>query len=137
MKNIKSFLTAMLICSLSLQLFFYSETYADVKDKIGGSGSSEVQAESSGDNFLIYVAAAAVVGLIAWKVISDRNKKSEIEDADSTQALILKPLQNSNGLAGEVNNLKEKLPVDLFLGVNSSTPLINDRRINFGVKLKF
>lgn len=106
--------------------------------EVPGSGNGTNQTEDSNDNTTtIYIVGGLVVaGILAYALFFKEKKN----DTDTTASL------NSNLIFSEVNDVekfnekmqeyKNKIPVDFFLGVRNNEAVLNDKTYSFGVRIK-
>jgi hypothetical protein len=141
LSNLKQYiLTTLLAISIIL---FSSEIYCQnnlriFEDYGGGSGSSSSQSSNSNDNTFIYVAGGLLVaGVLVYALVLNKDKKTE---SDTTASLNSKLIYSDNNgyrtIDEQINNIKEKIPVDIFLGVKNSSAFLNDKTYLVGLRLK-
>jgi len=130
----------MLIVSI---VFFSSEVFAQsglrVFDEIGGgSGTTSSQSDDSNDDTALYVLGGLVVaGIIVYALVIKKDKKS---DADSTKSpeskLRLSELSDFDSPEYELQKVKDKIPVDIIMGVKNNQAFLNDKTYLLGVRVK-
>lgn len=122
-------------------LLLPSESLAQDKLRIfevPGGGSGTTQTEDSNDNAkTIYIIGGLVVAGILVYALFFKEKKN---DTDTTASL------NSNLIYSDVNDVdtfdkkmqevKDKVPFDFFLGVRNNEAVLNDKTYSFGVRVK-
>ena len=120
----------------------YSQNYLRINDDIGGSGGGSTSQDNNSDNTALYVVAGlAVVGIIAYVVISKKNKSDGEEKSDTTSNL-----KQFNGVdlalgiddfEHELKKIEDKIPVNLILGVRNENAFISDKTYLMGVSVRF
>lgn len=106
--------------------------------EVPGGGSGTTQTEDSNDNTkTIYIIGGLVVAGILVYALFFKEKKN---DTDTTASL------NFNLNYSEVNDIdtfnekmqeiKDKIPVDFFMGVRNNEAVLNDKTYSFGVRVK-
>ncbi|MCW8994344.1 MAG: hypothetical protein OQK77_00875, partial [Psychromonas sp.] len=70
-------------------------------------------------------------------LVLNKDKKTE---SDTTASLNSKLIYSDNNgyrtIDEQINNIKEKIPVDIFLGVKNSSAFLNDKTYLVGLRLK-
>lgn len=117
----------------------YAQSIEQANEDIGG-GSSSTSDGSGSDNTFLYVAAGVIIiGLIVWKVISDK-KKPKTDDntkTDSTKTsskdYFYKNLSNKES---ELQKIRDQMPVELFLGWKTVQQNVPCENFSLGLKFK-
>lgn len=137
-------LTAILI-ALSITFFIpasngYSQSYLRINDKPGGgSGGGSSQVDNSNNTVLYVVGGAIIAGIIVYAIIKKNKEKKEPSDTSATINGL-----NSSSFAAEFDNIehelaktKDKIPVDVFLGIKNNKAFISDKTYLMGVSIRF
>lgn len=132
------------LLSFSLQATFlsqiaYAQSIEQVNEDIGGGGSSTSEGSGSDNTFLYVAAGVIIIGLIVWKVISDK-KKPKTDDntkTDSTKTSLknyfYKDLSNQES---EIQKIRNQMPVELFLGWKTVQQNVPCENLSLGLKFK-
>jgi hypothetical protein len=131
-------LTFILIFSLASPSDLFAQSGLRIYDDIGGGGSNTIPSNDN-DNTFIYVAGGLLIaGIIAYALFVKKDDKTT--EADTTASidsrLIYSETNNSNP-DDKIMKAKDKIPVDLFLGVMNKEGYINDKTYLVGLKLNF
>ncbi|MCW9065454.1 MAG: hypothetical protein OQJ78_04095 [Ignavibacteriaceae bacterium] len=131
-------ITFALILSVAI---FSSDVFAQsglrIFDEIGGGGSSSSQSSDSNDDTALYVVGGLLIaGILVYALVIKKDKKAD-EDTTSSVNSNLK-LSEANGFypAEELQKIKEKIPVDLFLGIRNNEAVMNDKTYLLGFRVK-
>ena len=142
MKNQIRFIIVLLLGIILLDSNGHSQSILRLEDEIGGGGSTSSSQGNSSDNTALYVVGGlAVVGIIAYVVISKSNKKNEKEKPDTSSAL--QQFSGSDLASGfnefeyEYKKVQDKIPVNLILGVRNDRAFVSDKTYLMGVSLRF
>ncbi len=121
-----------------------AQSIENTADKLGaGSGSSSNDSNSGGTTALYILGGAVLVGLLVWKVISDKNKEKEkqTEPQDSvkqkTVALNFRQSLNKYDLKQEIAKAEEKIPVKLYVGIRRESYTLPENSVILGVSYSF
>ena len=131
-------ITIVLIVSISiLSSELYAQNSLRIFDVPGGSGGSTTQSDDSNDDTFLYVAGGLIIaGILVYAlVIKKDNKAKEDTTASLKSNLILSEANDSNS-AEEVQKIKDKIPVDLFLGIRNNEAVMNDKTYLLGFRVK-
>ena len=114
-----SILTMILIFAI---FFLPSVSFAQSNLRIfedpGGSGNSTTQTEESNDNTAIYVVGGLVIGgILLYALVLKPEKKSATDTTASLNSQLIYSEANGFDSAEELQKVKEKIPVDLFIGI--------------------
>lgn len=128
-----------LILTFSSCLVF-SQSVERINENIGG-GSKPVQSESKSNNTVLYIAAGVVVvGLLVWKVLSDRKdaKQKHEGNTDSTKVSLEGVFfKESNEYLTEIKKINDFLPVEVKVGLGEfeREKIYNNLSIGLRIKL--
>ena len=119
-----------------------SESFAQSNLRIfedpGGGGSGTTQTEESNDNTAIYVIGGLVIGgILLYALVLKPDKKAETDTTASLNSnLIYSKVNGFDTTNEELQKVKEKIPVDLFLGIKNNAAVMNDKTYLLGVRVK-
>ena len=132
-------LKLVLVLSLaSLPTESFAQNNLKLFDDIGGGGGTSTQSSSNNDNTFIYVAGGLLIaGILAYALFVKKDSKTE---SDTTAAinsqLIYSESNNVNAAEDHLQQAKEKIPFEVFLGIKNNEALLNDRTYSLGLRLK-
>lgn len=132
-------ITLILILSISsLQMETFAQSNMRIFDVPGGSGGSTSQTEDSNDNTAIYVVAGLVIGgILLYALVFKPAKKVESDTTASLNShLIYSEANGFNSTNEELQKVKDKIPVDFFLGIKNNEALMNDKTYLLGLRVK-
>ncbi len=136
-----SFRTISLILILSIALFS-SEVFAQnglrIYDVPGGSGGSSNQSDNSNDDTFLYVMGGLVIaGILVYALVIKKDKKAPEDSTKSTESkLRISELDSYNSPKQELQKVKEKIPVDVFMGIRNNEAVMNDKTYLLGFRVK-
>jgi hypothetical protein len=131
-------ITIVLIISISiLSSELYAQNSLRIFDVPGGSGGNTTQSDDSNDDTFLYVAGGLIIaGILVYAlVIKKENKAKEDTTASLKSNLILSEANDFNS-PEEVQKIKDKIPVDLFLGIRNNEAVMNDKTYLLGFRVK-
>ena len=139
--NKTSFSIVTLILFLSV-LFLPIESFAQSNLRIfedpGGGGSGTTQTEESNDNTAIYVLGGLVIGgILLYALVLKPDKKAETDTTASLNSNLIYSEANHFDSVEELQKVKDKIPVDIFLGIRNNEALMNDKTYLLGLSVKF
>lgn len=121
---------------------FSSEVFAQsglrVFDEIGGGGgSTSTQSDEGNDDTALYVVGGLVIaGILVYALVIKKDKKAP-EDSTTTNQSNLRLSEFSDfAFEQEVQKVREKIPVDLVVGVKNNQAVLNDKTYLFGLRVK-
>ena len=139
-----SFFTVILI-ALSIAVVIptsngFTQNSLRIYEEIGGGGNQGSSTVDNSDNTLLYVAGGVVLaGIIVYAII--KNKQKEKDEADTTASLSgingLSVAAEFNDLSHELVKAKDKIPVDVYLGIKNEKAFISDKTYLMGVSIRF
>ncbi|MCW8804699.1 MAG: hypothetical protein OQK57_09890 [Ignavibacteriaceae bacterium] len=132
-------ITLILTLSISsLQMETFAQNNLRIFDVPGGSGSSTTQTEDGNDNTAIYVAAGLVIGgILLYALVFKPTKKTESDTTASLNSqLIYSEANGFNSTNEGLQKVKDKIPVDFFLGIKNNEALMNDKTYLLGLRVK-
>ena len=103
----------------------------------GGSGNGTTQTEESNDNTAMYVVGGLVIaGILVYALVIKKDKKTDIDTTASMNSNLKYSEVNGFDSAEELQKVKEKIPVDLFLGIRNNEAVMNDKTYMLGLRVK-
>jgi LPXTG-motif cell wall-anchored protein len=131
-------LTFILILALASPSEIFAQNGLRIYDDIGG-GSNNTEPTTNDDNTFIYVAGGLLIaGIIAYALfVKKDNKPAETDTTASVDSRLIYSDSNLLSPDDELMKAKEKIPVDLFLGVKNNEALTNDKTYLVGLRVKF
>ena len=136
-----SFRTISLILILSIALFS-SEVFAQnglrIYDDYGGSGGNASQSDNSNDDTFLYVMGGLVIaGILVYALVIKKDKKAPEDSTKSTESkLKISELDSYNSPEQELQKVKDKIPVDIFMGIRNNEAVMNDKTYLLGLRVK-
>lgn len=133
-----SILTLILILSIFfLPLESFAQSNLRIFEEPGGGGSGSSQTEDSNDNTAIYVVGGLVIaGVLLYALVFKKDKKTETDTTASLNSQLIYSDANKFDSAEELQKVKDKIPLDLFLGIKTNEAVINDKTYLLGVRVK-
>jgi drug/metabolite transporter (DMT)-like permease len=142
MKNQFHFIITIFLGVILLTSTGYSQSFLRIDDDIGGSGGGSTNQTNDSDNTALYVIGGlALAGIIAYVIISKSSKKDEEEKSDTSSAL--QQFSGADLASGfddfehQYKKAKDKIPVNLILGVRNEKVFISDKTYLMGVSVRF
>ena len=122
-------------------LFLPIESFAQSNLRIfedpGGGGSGTTQTEESNDNTAIYVLGGLVIGgILLYALVLKPDKKAETDTTASLNSNLIYSEANHFDSVEELQKVKDKIPVDIFLGIRNNEALMNDKTYLLGLRVK-
>lgn len=135
-----SFHTLTFIMILSIAIFS-SDTFAQsglrIFDEIGGGGGNTSQSDNSNDDTALYVVGGLVVaGILVYALVIKKDKKTEVDTTASVNSNLILSEVNEFNAAVEVQKVKDKIPVDLFMGIRNNEAVRSDKTYLLGLRVK-
>lgn len=130
-----------LILILSIALFS-SEVFAQnglkIFDVPGGSGGSSSQSDDSNDDTFLYVMGGLVIaGILVYALVIKKDKKAPEDSTKSTESkLKISEMDSFNSPEIELQKVKDKIPVDVFMGIRNNEAVMNDKTYLLGLRVK-
>lgn len=115
----------------------HAQSINSIEKEIGGGGSA-VNTDESDPNTILYVAAGLVVaGVLIYKFILEEPSKEEPESEEAKEESQAQLLNKIQSFEKEVMIVKEKIPVDLHIGVTKNKFAPGDNAVMMGVSFNF
>jgi len=136
-----TFRTISFLLILSITIFT-SEVFAQnglrIYDVPGGSGGSSSQSDNSNDDTFLYVMGGLVIaGILVYALVIKKDKKVPEDSTKSTESkLQVSEISQSSSPKLEIQKVKDKIPVDLFMGIRNNEAVMNDKTYLFGLRVK-
>ena len=128
-----------IILTLSIS-FLQPGTFAQSNLRIyedGGGGNGTTQTDDSNSNTAIYVVGGLLVaGIIVYALFFKKDKKAETDTTASLHSNLIYSDASGFNSAEELQKVKDKIPVDLFLGIKNNEAVMNDKTYMFGLRVK-
>ena len=135
--SIRSISIVLMLCLIIFSSEVFAQSGLRVFDEIGGGGSSTTQSDDSNDDTALYVIGGLVVaGILVYALVIKKDKKAPEDSTAATQSNLRLPETNDFNYAHEVQKVKEKIPVDVFLAVKNNAAVLNDKTYQFGLRVK-
>lgn len=121
---------------------FSSEVFAQsglrVFDEIGGGGgSTSTQSDEGNDDTALYVVGGLVIaGILVYALVIKKDKKAPEDSTTTNQSNLRLSEFNDFAFEQEVQKVREKIPVDLVVGVKNNQAFLNDKTYLFGLRVK-
>ena len=121
---------------------FSSETFAQsnlrIFDVPGGSGSGTTQTDDSNDNSTIYIVGGLVIaGILAYALFFKEKKAETDTTASLSSPSIYSNISEFDSAEEEFQKVKEKIPIDIFMGIKNDEAVLNNKMYQLGVRVKF
>ncbi len=131
-----SFILILSITSFSSEVF--AQNGMRINDQIGGSGNNSTQSDDSNDDAFLYVMGGLVIaGILVYALVIKKDKKAPEDSTKSTESkLRVSELDNFSSPELELQKVKEKIPVDLFMGIRNNAAVMNDKTYLLGLRVK-
>jgi hypothetical protein len=127
----------LMLSILTLQSESFAQSNLRIFEEPGGGGSGTTQTEESTDNSTIYIVGGLLIaGILVYALVLKKDKKV---DTDTTASLISNLIYSeANGFNSveELQKVKDKIPVDLFLGIRNNEAVMNDKTYLLGLRVK-
>ena len=120
---------------------FSSDVFAQsglrIFDEIGGGSSGTTQSDDSNDDTALYVVGGLIIaGILVYALVIKKDKKTEEDTTASVNSnLILSESRDFNSTE-EIQKIKDKIPVDLFMGIRNNEAVRNDKTYLLGLRVK-
>jgi hypothetical protein len=131
-----SFILILSIASLSSEVF--AQSGLRINDQIGGSGNNTTQTDNSNDDAFLYVMGGLVIaGILVYALVINKDNKAPDDSTKSIESkLRVSELDNFSSPELELQKVKEKIPVDLFMGIRNNEAVMNDKTYLLGLRVK-
>jgi hypothetical protein len=121
----------------SLQIGTFAQSNLKIFEEPGGGGSGNSQTDDSNSNTAIYVVGGLLVaGIIVYALVFKKDKKADTDTTASLNSNLIYSDANNFNSAEELQKVKDKIPVDFFLGIRNNEAILNDRIYQVGLRVK-
>lgn len=125
-----------MISIVTLQSEILAQSNLKIFDVPGG-GSGTTQTEDSNDNSTIYIVGGLLIaGILVYALVLKKDKKVDTDTTASLNSNLIYSDVNDLDTAEELQKVKDKIPVDLFLGIRNNEAVMNDKTYLLGVRVK-
>ena len=126
-----------MISIFTLQSESIAQSNLRIFEEPGGGGSGTTQTEESNDNSTIYIVGGLLIaGILVYALVLKKDKKTDTDTTASLNSNLIYSEINSIDSAEELQKVKDKIPVDLFLGIKNNAAVMNDKTYLLGVRVK-
>lgn len=126
----------LMISIVTLQSEILAQSNLKIFDVPGG-GSGTTQTEDSNDNSTIYIVGGLLIaGILVYALVLKKDKKVDTDTTASLNSNLIYSEANDLDTAEELQRVKDKIPVDLFLGIRNNEAVMNDKTYLLGVRVK-
>lgn len=128
----------LILCLVIFSSEVWSQNGLRVFDEIGGGGgSTTTQSDDGNDDTALYVVGGLVVaGILVYALIINKDKKAPEDSAKTKESNLRLYEVNSLAYEQEIQKVKDKIPVDLIMGVRNNQAVLNDKTYLFGLRVK-
>jgi len=135
--QLKVFISAVILTIFTFQSVSYSQSGFRVYEEPGGGGSGTTQTDEGTDNSTIYIVGGLVIaGILVYALFLKKDKKTDTDTTASLNSSLKYSEANGFDSAEELQKVKDKIPVDLFLGIKNNEAVMNDKTYLFGLRVK-
>jgi len=133
--NIITFI--LMISIFTLQSEGLAQNNLRIFDLPGGGGGGTTQTEESNDNSTIYIVGGLLIaGILVYALVLKKDKKVDTDTTASLNSNLIYSEANGFDSAEELQKVKDKIPVDLFLGIRNNEAVMNDKTYLLGLRVK-
>jgi len=126
-----------MISIFTLQSEGLAQNNLRIFDLPGGGGGGTTQTEESNDNSTIYIVGGLVIaGILVYALVLKKDKKVDTDTTASINSNLIYSEANVLDTAEELQRVKDKIPVDLFLGIRNNEAVMNDKTYLLGLRVK-
>jgi len=126
-----------MISILTLQSESFAQSNLRIFEEPGGGGSGTTQTDEGTDNSTIYIVGGIVIaGILVYALVLKKDKKTDTDTTASLNSSLKYSEANGFDSAEELQKVKDKIPVDLFLGIKNNEAVMNDKTYLFGLRVK-
>lgn len=128
----------LILCLVIFSSEVWSQNGLRVFDEIGGGGgSTTTQSDDGNDDTALYVVGGLVVaGILVYALVINKDKKAPEDSAKTKESNLRLYEVNSLAYEQEIQKVKDKIPVDLIMGVRNNQAVLNDKTYLFGLRVK-
>ena len=127
----------LMISILTLQSESFAQSNLRIFEEPGGGGSGTTQTDEGTDNSTIYIVGGLVIaGILVYALFLKKDKKTDADTTASLNSSLIYSEVNGFDSAEELQKVKDKIPVDLFLGIKNNEAVMNDKTYLLGLRVK-
>lgn len=128
----------LILCLVIFSSEVWSQNGLRVFDEIGGGGgSTTTQSDDGNDDTALYVVGGLVVaGILVYALVINKDKKAPEDSAKTKESNLRLYEVNSLAYDQEIQKVKDKIPVDLIMGVRNNQAVLNDKTYLLGLRVK-
>ena len=126
-----------MISIITLQSESLAQSNLRIFDVPGGGSGGTTQTQDSNDNSTIYIVGGLLIaGILVYALVLKKDKKVDTDTTASLNSNLIYSEANGFDPAEELQRVKDKIPVDLFLGIRNNEAVINDKTYLLGLRVK-
>jgi len=127
----------LMVSILTLQSESFAQSNLRIFEEPGGGGSGTTQTEESNDNSTIYIVGGLLIaGILVYALVLKKDKKVDTDTTASLNSNLIYSEANDLDTTEELQRVKDKIPVDLFLGIRNNEAVMNDKTYLLGLRVK-
>ncbi|HEY6626845.1 MAG TPA: hypothetical protein VIZ21_07810 [Ignavibacteriaceae bacterium] len=127
----------LMVSIFTLQSESFAQSNLRIFEEPGGGGSGTTQTEESNDNSTIYIVGGLLIaGILVYALVLKKDKKVDTDTTASLNSNLIYSEANGFDSAEELQKVKDKIPVDLFLGIRNNEAVMNDKTYLLGLRVK-
>ena len=135
--SMRSISIVLILCVAIFSSEVFAQSGLRVFDEIGGGNNTSTQSEDSNDDTALYVLGGLVIaGILVYALVIKKDKKAPEDSTAATQSNLRLPDSNIFSYERELQKVKEKVPVDIIVGVKNNAAVLNDKTYLLGLRVK-
>ena len=125
---------------LSVAIFssdVFAQSGLKIFEDIGGGSSGTTQSDDSNDDTALYVVGGLIIaGILVYALVIKKDKKTEEDTTASLNSNLILSESHDFNSTEEIQKIKDKIPVDLFMGIRNNEAVRNDKTYLLGLRVK-
>ncbi len=132
--------TISFVLILSVAIFssdVFAQSGLKIFEDIGGGSSGTTQSDDSNDDTALYVVGGLIIaGILVYALVIKKDKKTEEDTTASVNSNLILSESHDFNSTEEIRKIKDKIPVDIFMGIRNNEAVRNDKTYLLGLRVK-